>query len=97
MSTERFLKIILSPVVTEKSANVGSYGQYVFKVVKDATKTDIKGAVESLFSVAVKSVRVVTVKPKKKRTGQRMGTRQGWKKAYIALHEGHQIEFNTTR
>lgn len=97
MSTERFLKIILSPVVTEKSTNVGSYGQYVFRVIKDATKPEIGGAVESLFNVKVKAVRIVSVKPKKKRTRQKMGTRKGWKKAYVSLHEGHKIEFSTTQ
>lgn len=96
MNVDRYLNIILAPVVTEKSARVGEAGQYVFKVAKDASKPEIKKAIEHLFKVTVKSVRTSNVKPKEKRTGRRMGTRSGWKKAFVALSEGHDIDFAAT-
>lgn len=86
--------VLLAPRITEKSTLVGeSNNQFVFKVSSDATKPQIKEAVEKLFKVKVKSVQVLNVKGKVKRFGQRLGKRSGWKKAFVSLHEGHDIDF----
>jgi len=94
MNQERLLKVILGPVISEKSTNVGEeHRQAVFKVVSCATKPEIKAAVELLFSVKVAAVSVLNVKGKRKRTGQIQGRRKSWKKAYVSLKEGHDINF----
>jgi len=94
MSKERLLKILLSPLVSEKSVNAADAGnQFAFKVAKDATKPEIKAAVEMLFEVNVERVQVLNVKGKAKRFGQRMGKRSDWKKAYVRLAEGQDINF----
>ncbi len=93
MNKERLYKILLSPRVTEKSARVGDEGnQYVFHVVKDANKAEIKGAVEMLFDVNVTSLQVVNVKGKTKSFKFRNGKRNDWKKAYVRLQEGQHID-----
>ena len=94
MSKERLMKILLSPVVSEKSAMAADRAnQFGFKVVADATKPEIAQAVELLFDVKVKNVRTVNVKGKQKRFGAVMGRRNNWKKAYVRLQEGHDIDF----
>ena len=94
MSKERLMKILLSPVVSEKSAMAAdSANQFGFKVVVGATKPEIAQAVELLFDVKVKNVRTVNVKGKQKRFGAVMGRRNNWKKAYVRLQEGHDIDF----
>lgn len=94
MSKERLMKILLSPVVSEKSAMIADKAnQFGFKVVPDATKPEIAQAVELLFDVKVKDVRTVNVKGKQKRFGAVMGRRNNWKKAYVRLQEGHDIDF----
>ena len=94
MSKERLMKILLSPVVSEKSAMAADRAnQFGFKVVADATKPEIAQAVELLFEVKVKNVRTVNVKGKQKRFGAVMGRRNNWKKAYVRLQEGHDIDF----
>ncbi len=94
MNQERLMKVLLSPVISEKSTVVGeSSNQYVFKVVKDATKPEIKKAVETLFNVTVDNVRVMNVKGKSKRFGQRFGVRSDWKKAYVRVKPDQQIDF----
>lgn len=92
---ERLMTILLAPQISEKSTLAADQkGQYVFKVVKDATKGEIKSAVEKLFKVEVEQVRVMNVKGKTKgRTGIRRGRRSDWKKAYVALKPGSEIEF----
>ncbi len=92
---EKLMKILLEPRITEKSSLVSQYRQYVFKVHKDATKPDIKRAVEFLFEVEVEAVQVSLVKSKAKRFGGIQGRRKGWKKAYVKLAEGYKIEFAT--
>jgi large subunit ribosomal protein L23 len=95
MREERLLKVILAPHVSEKSTMTAEDDNtVVFKVAVDATKTEIKAAVEKLFEVEVKSVRTVNVKGKTKRTGFRFGKRSNWKKAYVALKEGADIDFS---
>ncbi len=94
MKQERLLKILLAPHGSEKSNRVAEqHNQVVFKVARDATKPEIKGAVELLFNVKVKGVTVVNVKGKRKRFGAMFGRRSDWKKAYVALEAGHEIDF----
>jgi large subunit ribosomal protein L23 len=94
MNPERIYKIVLGPVVSEKSAAIGeSTGQVVFKVSGDAKKPEIKTAVESLFGVKVLGVRVLNVKGKTKRTKHGVGVRSDWKKAYVRLEQGQDIDF----
>ena len=94
MSKERLLKILLAPLISEKSVNAADTGnQFAFKVASDATKPEIKAAVEMLFEVNVEKVQTVNVKGKAKRFGQRMGKRSDWKKAYVRLAEGQDINF----
>ncbi len=90
MSDERLLKILVTPHISEKSASVS--GLYVFEVMPDATKPEIKKAVEQQFNVAVKSVRVCRVKGKTTRFKQVRGRRRGWKKAFVTLVAGNQID-----
>ena len=93
MNQERIFQILVSPHVSEKSAVLGdSANQAVFRVATDAKKTEIKAAVEQLFEVKVANVRTVNVKGKTKRQGQRKGKRSDWKKAYVSLEQGHEID-----
>jgi large subunit ribosomal protein L23 len=94
MNQERLLKVLLAPHLSEKSSVIAdANNQYVFRVVTDASKPEIKAAVEHLFNVSVDAVRVSTVKGKVKRFGQRFGQRGDWKKAYVTLKEGQEISF----
>jgi large subunit ribosomal protein L23 len=94
MSKARLMSILLSPVVSEKSALAAdSSNQFAFKVAPDATKPEIADAVELMFDVKVDHVRTVNVKGKQKRFGAVMGHRNSWKKAYVRLQEGHDIDF----
>jgi len=94
MNFDRAANILLSPHVTEKATLVGdTSNQFVFKVIQDANKGEIKHAVETMFNVEVDSVRTVNVKGKTKRFGWRMGRRNNWKKAYVRLKPGHDIDF----
>lgn len=95
MNQEQLLKVLLGPVVSEKSNRVAEKNrQYVFKVMTTATKPQIKKAVEKLFNVVVDDVTVTNIKGKQKRFGQRLGRRKDWKKAYVRLGEGHDINFS---
>ena len=94
MNEERLYQIILNPVISEKSTMAADRdGQVVFKVRTDATKSEIRAAVEKLFEVKVKNVQVVNVRGKVKRFGRTPGMRSNWKKAYVCLKEGHDIDF----
>jgi large subunit ribosomal protein L23 len=85
-------QILLAPVVSEKSFGGSAERKYTFKVHPDAHKTQIRQAVETLFDVKVQRVNVLKVQPKPKRRGLIKGTRPGWKKAVVLLHEGETIE-----
>ena len=88
------MKLLLEPRITEKSSLLGDkYNQYVFKVVRDASKPEIKKAVELLFEVEVESVQVLNVKGKSKRFSQMLGRRSDWKKAYVKLKPGFDIDY----
>ncbi|HEU0225906.1 MAG TPA: 50S ribosomal protein L23 [Steroidobacteraceae bacterium] len=92
-SKDRLAGVVIAPHVSEKSARIGLLGnQYVFRVRTDATKPEIRAAVEYLFEVKVDAVRVVNQAGKAKRFGRTPGRRQDWKKAYVRLAAGQQIE-----
>ena len=94
MNEERLLKVLLAPHVSEKSNRLTDrYNQVAFKVARDATKPEIKDAVELLFKVKVTGVTVLNVKGKRKRFGALTGRRSDWKKAYVSLEAGHEIDF----
>jgi len=94
MSEERLTKVLLSPIITEKSAGLAdANNQFAFRVVNDATKPEIKAAVEKLFEVEVANVQVANIKGKKKRFGAVHGRRSDSKKAYVTLKPGHDIDF----
>ncbi|MPY26850.1 50S ribosomal protein L23 [Shewanella psychropiezotolerans] len=94
ISEERLLKVILAPHISEKSTVCAENNNtVVFRVAIDATKAEIKAAVAKLFEVEVDSVRTLVNKGKTKRTGARMGRRVDWKKAYVTLAEGADIDF----
>lgn len=94
MSQERLMKVLLAPIVSEKSSRLADENrQFAFKVLRDATKPEIRQAVESLFDVKVTGVQTANVKGKVKRFGQTLGQRGDWKKAYVTLAEGQDIDF----
>ncbi len=91
---QRLMQVLLAPVVSEKSTYVADkHQQVIFRVVADATKPEIKAAVELLFKVQVDSVQVANVKGKEKRFGRFIGRRRHWKKAYVCLKPGQEINF----
>lgn len=94
MNQERILTVLRAPHVSEKATVAADEnGTFVFKVATDANKLEIKKAVETLFEVKVKSVRTANVKGKSKFFGRVAGKRAGWKKAYVSLEEGQDIDF----
>jgi large subunit ribosomal protein L23 len=93
MSQLSLYNVLLKPHVTEKTSQVsGTKRQYVFKVAISSNKKMIKTAVEQLFSVKVNSVTVANVKPEPVRIGKSRVTRKAWKKAYITLEQGQEID-----
>lgn len=93
MNQERLLQVILAPVISEKSTLVAEKNQQaVFRVASDATKPEIKAAIEMLFNVKVSKVCTLNVKGKIKRVGRTMGRRKNWKKAYVSLVQGQEID-----
>ena len=95
MMNARLMNILRAPIVTEKSARAEQTNTYVFKVVKDATKQEIKQAVETIFSVDVGAVRTLNVLGKKRSSAHGYGCRSDWKKAYVTLAEGEKIDFTS--
>jgi len=94
MNVERLHQVLRRPIVSEKSTNAAESGQQVvFEVLTDATKSEIKTAVENLFEVSVEGVQVINVRGKIKRFGKTPGKRTNWKKAYVRLAEGDDIDF----
>jgi len=93
-SQERLMKILLAPQISEKATFVAEKNeQVIFRVSVDANKLEIKAAVEMMFKVSVNSVQVACIKGKKKRMGRIMGRRNDWKKAYVCLAPGQEINF----
>ncbi|CAN5805170.1 50S ribosomal protein L23 [soil metagenome] len=95
VSRARMYEVIRSPLITEKTTNGSEHGQVTFRVAKDATKPEIKQAVEGLFKVKVKAINTVTVKGKSKVFRGRPGVRSDWKKAIVSLVDGHKIDVTT--
>ena len=93
---ERLMSVIRGPHLSEKSHFAAENNQVVFKVRRDATKDEIRKAVELLFEVKVENVQVLNVKGKAKRFGRFTGRRRGWKKAYVRLAAGQEINFAAT-
>lgn len=94
MNQERVFKVLLGPHISEKATTVAERNnQVVFKVAPDATKPEIKAAVEQLFDVKVEGVQVCNLKGKRKRTRFGMGKRSDLRKAYVRLQEGQDIDF----
>jgi len=93
MNQERLTKVLLSLRVSEKTHRINAeFNQVTFQVLPNATKPEIKEAVEQLFSVEVDEVQVANVKGKVKRFAKRLGKRSDWKKAYVSLKPGHSID-----
>jgi len=93
-SNERLMTVLLAPVVSEKGTFIADkYEQVVFRVLQNATKPEVKAAVEMMFKVQVESVQIANVKGKQKRFGTHMGRRRNWKKAYVSLKPGQEINF----
>ena len=93
-SNERLMTVLLAPVISEKGTFIADkHEQVIFRVHPDATKPEIKAAVELMFKVEVDSVQVSNVKGKEKRFGRFIGRRRSWKKAYVSLKAGQEINF----
>ena len=98
-NTERLMQVLLAPVISEKGTFIGEKNnQYTFRVASNATKPEIKAAVELMFSgkdkkIEVLSVQVLNVGGKEKRFGGAIGRRKSWKKAYVRLKAGQEINF----
>ena len=95
MNKERMYNVILAPVITEKSTMGSEHNQVTFRVTNDATKPEVKAAVEALFDVKVKAVNTLNQKGKLKRFRGRLGKRNDYKKAIVTLEEGQMIDVTT--
>jgi large subunit ribosomal protein L23 len=95
LGDERMYQVIVAPVVTEKATRLNEFSQVTFRVALDATKPEIKAAVEKLFSVKVEAVNTVVMKGKTKRFRGREGRRSDWKKAVVRLQAGQSIDLTT--
>ena len=94
MNQQRLMQVLLAPQISEKATWVAEKNeQVIFRVASDATKPEVKAAVELLFKVSVESVQIANVKGKQKRFGRYMGSRKDWKKAYFRLMPGQEINF----
>jgi large subunit ribosomal protein L23 len=94
MSEYKLFDVLEAPIISEKSTlDAEKNNRFVFRIKKQATKQQVKKAVEALFTVEVDSVHVLNVKGKQKRFGKTLGQRSDWKKAYVKLKLGHDINF----
>ena len=94
MNNERLMNVILAPHVSEKATSrADTQNQHVFSVAKNANKLEVKKAVEKMFEVEVAEVKLLNIHGKLKRLGRRFGKRKDWKKAYVKLIEGFDINF----
>lgn len=89
-------RVIVRPIVTEKSTDLGEHDKYVFEVASEANKNEVKQAVERFFGVKVLDVRTLNVKGKPKRLGRHMGRRKDWKKAIVTVQSGDKIDLFDT-
>jgi large subunit ribosomal protein L23 len=91
---ERLMQVLIAPQVSEKSTFVGEKNnQFIFRVLPDATKPEIKAAVELMFKVEVNKVQTANAKGKEKRFGRFIGRRRSWKKAFVSLKPGQELDF----
>ena len=98
MKSNRVMQVVLAPVVSEKSTMIGEKNnQYAFRVLQDATKGEVKAAIESLFKVTVASVNMINIAGKQKRFAKGMGRRNNVRKAYVSLAPGQEINFAETK
>lgn len=94
MNQQRLMQVLLAPQVSEKATWVADkHEQIIFRVAPDATKPEVKAAVELMFKVEVDSVQIANVKGKQKKFGRFVGKRKNWKKAYVCLKAGQEINF----
>lgn len=95
MNAERLHRVLIEPRISEKATQLAEMAakQFVFRVASDATKPEIKQAVETLFGVQVSQVRVCNAKGKQKSFKRRLGRRPGFRKAYVSLKAGYDIDF----
>jgi large subunit ribosomal protein L23 len=94
MNQQRLMQVLLAPQISEKATYIAEkHEQVIFRVAPDATKPEVKAAVELLFKVEVDSVQIANVKGKQKKFGRFMGKRKNWKKAYVCLKSGQEINF----
>ncbi|HPP48249.1 MAG TPA: 50S ribosomal protein L23 [Accumulibacter sp.] len=94
MNQERLLQVLLAPQISEKATFIADkHEQVIFRVLADATKPEVKAAVELLFKVQVESVQIANVKGKQKKFARTLGRRKGWKKAFVSLMPGQEINF----
>ena len=97
MNDQRLYEVLIRPHVSEKTAmSAEMQGRHAFRVARDATKVEVRQAVEKLFEVDVLGVQIVNVRGKKKRFGQTNGKRSGWRKAIVRLAEGQDLDFTGT-
>ena len=95
-NAERLMTVLLAPVISEKATFIADkHSQVIFRVTPDATKPEVKAAVELMWKVEVDTVQISIVKGKEKRFGRFIGRRRGWKKAYVSLKPGQEINFAT--
>ena len=95
-NAERLMTVLLAPVISEKATFIADkHSQVIFRVTPDATKPEVKAAVELMWKVEVDTVQISIVKGKEKRFGKYVGRRRGWKKAYVSLKPGQEINFAT--
>lgn len=98
MKANRVMQVVVAPVVSEKSTMIGEKSnQYAFRVLQDATKAEVKAAIEQLFKVTVASVNMINISGKKKRTAKGTGRRNNVRKAYVSLAAGQEINFAETK
>ena len=91
---ERLMSVLLAPIISEKATFIADkHEQVVFRVAQDATKPEVKAAVELMFKVQVEKVQIANVMGKEKRFGRFVGRRRHWKKAYVCLKPGQEINF----
>jgi large subunit ribosomal protein L23 len=95
MNQERLLQVLVEPKITEKGSRAEIDRQYMFRVLNDATKLEIKAAVESLFKVEVEAVTTSIVRARTRRFKNRMGTQPAWKKAFVKLKDGFELDFTS--
>ena len=93
-ATSRAMQVLLAPVVSEKSTMIGEkHNQYAFRVLQDATKDEVKAAIETFFKVEVESVNMINIAGKRKRFARGQGRRRDVRKAYVSLKPGQEINF----